>query len=92
MSPPASNTVATGRNNGDSLSDNFRRSMPTLGPLVALVILIIVFSLLNSNFFSLRNATNVLQQAAVLTFWRSVRRSSSRWAASTSPSARLSRW
>jgi ribose/xylose/arabinose/galactoside ABC-type transport system permease subunit len=41
--------------------------MPTVGPLVALVILIIVFSLLNSNFFSLRNATNVLQQAAVLT-------------------------
>ena len=41
--------------------------MPTLGPLVALVILIIVFSLLNGNFFSLRNATNVLQQAAVLT-------------------------
>ena len=34
---------------------------------VALAILIIVFSLLNSNFFSLRNATNVLQQAAVLT-------------------------
>ncbi len=41
--------------------------MPTLGPLVALVILIIVFSLLNGNFFSIRNATNVLQQAAVLT-------------------------
>jgi len=35
--------------------------MPTVGPLVALVILIIVFSLLNGNFFSLRNATNVLQ-------------------------------
>jgi ribose/xylose/arabinose/galactoside ABC-type transport system permease subunit len=67
MSLPASNTVATGRNDGDSLSDNFRRSMPTVGPLVALVILIIVFSLLNGNFFSLRNATNVLQQAAVLT-------------------------
>ena len=41
--------------------------MPTVGPLVALAILIIVFSLLNGNFFSLRNATNVLQQAAVLT-------------------------
>jgi ribose/xylose/arabinose/galactoside ABC-type transport system permease subunit len=41
--------------------------MPTLGPLVAVVILIIVFSLLNSNFFSPRSATNVLQQAAVLT-------------------------
>ena len=41
--------------------------MPTLGPSIALVVLIIIFSLLNGNFFSLRNATNILQQAAVLT-------------------------
>jgi ribose/xylose/arabinose/galactoside ABC-type transport system permease subunit len=61
MSPPALNAVPAGRNDGDSLSGNLWRSMPTLGPLVALVILIIVFSLLNGNFFSLRNATNVLQ-------------------------------
>jgi ribose/xylose/arabinose/galactoside ABC-type transport system permease subunit len=67
MSPPALNAVPAGRNDGDSLSGNLWRSMPTLGPLAALVILIIVFSLLNGNFFSLRNATNVLQQAAVLT-------------------------
>jgi hypothetical protein len=48
MGPPALNTVPAGRNDGDSLRGGLRRSMPTLGPLVALVILIIVFSLLNA--------------------------------------------
>jgi ribose transport system permease protein len=62
--PSAASTKLTG---GGSLAGSIRRSAPTLGPSIALVVLIIIFSSLNSHFFSLGNATNVLQQAAVLT-------------------------
>ncbi len=67
MNQAASNAALAKRTSNNSPWANLRRSGPTLGPVVALVILTIVFSLLNGNFFSLRNATNILQQAAVLT-------------------------
>jgi ribose transport system permease protein/putative xylitol transport system permease protein len=46
-----------------------QRRWPTLavaGPWLALVLLIVIFSFLNGNFFSVRNGINILQQAAVL--------------------------
>jgi ribose transport system permease protein/putative xylitol transport system permease protein len=43
-----------------------RPTLAALGPWLAIICLIIVFSLLNGNFFSVRNAINILQQAAVL--------------------------
>ncbi len=43
-----------------------RVSLADAGPYIALVVLIVIFSLLNSHFFSLRNLVNILQQAAVL--------------------------
>jgi ribose/xylose/arabinose/galactoside ABC-type transport system permease subunit len=67
MNQAASNAALAKRGDDGSSWDNLRRSMPTLGPVIALIILTIVFSLLNGNFFSLRNATNICQQAAVLT-------------------------
>jgi ribose/xylose/arabinose/galactoside ABC-type transport system permease subunit len=41
-------------------------SLADAGPYIALIVLIVIFSLLNSHFFSLRNLVNILQQAAVL--------------------------
>src|ERR1700744_746611 len=67
MNQAASNAALAKRGDDGSSWGNLRRSMPTLGPVIALIILTIVFSLLNGNFFSLRNATNICQQAAVLT-------------------------
>jgi ribose/xylose/arabinose/galactoside ABC-type transport system permease subunit len=67
MSRAASTAASTKLAGGGSLAGNLWRSAPTLGPVIALVVLIIIFSALNSHFFSLGNATNVLQQAAVLT-------------------------
>jgi ribose transport system permease protein len=67
MSRAASTAASTKPAGGGSLANSLLRSAPTLGPVIALVVLIIIFSALNSHFFSLGNATNVLQQAAVLT-------------------------
>src|SRR3984957_16815429 len=67
MSRAASTATSTKPADGGSLASSLLRSAPTLGPTIALVVLIIIFSTLNSHFFSLGNATNVLQQAAVLT-------------------------
>jgi ribose transport system permease protein len=67
MSRAASTAASTKPADGGSLASSLLRSAPTLGPVIALVVLIIIFSTLNSHFFSLGNATNVLQQAAVLT-------------------------
>jgi ribose transport system permease protein len=67
MSRAASTAASTKPADGGSLASSLLRSAPTLGPAIALVVLIIIFSTLNSHFFSLGNATNVLQQAAVLT-------------------------
>ncbi len=67
MNQAASSAASTKLTGGSSLAGSIRRSVPTLGPSIALVVLIIIFSLLNSHFFSLGNMTNVLQQAAVLT-------------------------
>jgi ribose/xylose/arabinose/galactoside ABC-type transport system permease subunit len=67
MNRAASTAASTKQTGGDPLVGNLWRSAPTLGPVIALVVLIIIFSTLNSHFFSLGNATNVLQQAAVLT-------------------------
>jgi ribose/xylose/arabinose/galactoside ABC-type transport system permease subunit len=67
MTQAAPSAASTKLTSGGSLADSIRRSAPTLGPSIALVVLIIIFSSLNSHFFSLGNATNVLQQAAVLT-------------------------
>jgi ribose transport system permease protein len=67
MSRAASTAASTKPAGGGSLASSLLRSAPTLGPVIALVVLIIIFSALNSHFFSLGNATNVLQQAAVLT-------------------------
>jgi ribose/xylose/arabinose/galactoside ABC-type transport system permease subunit len=67
MSRAASTAASTKLTGGDSFAGNLLRSAPTLGPVIALVVLIIIFSALNSHFFSLGNATNVLQQATVLT-------------------------
>jgi predicted ABC-type sugar transport system permease subunit len=67
MNQAASNAALAKRSSDGSIWASLRRSMPTLEPLLALIILTVIFSLLNSNFFSLRNATNILQQAAVLT-------------------------
>jgi ribose/xylose/arabinose/galactoside ABC-type transport system permease subunit len=44
-----------------------RLTLASVGPWVALVALVAIFSALNGNFFSLRNAVNIVQQAAVLT-------------------------
>ena len=67
MNRAASTAASTKLTGGGPLAGNLWRSAPTLGPVIALVVLIIIFSALNSHFFSLGNATNVLQQAAVLT-------------------------
>ncbi len=67
MNRAASTAASTKSTGGGSHAESLRRSAPTLGPVIALVVLIIIFSALNSHFFSLGNATNVLQQAAVLT-------------------------
>ena len=67
MNRAASTAASTKQTGGGPLAGNLWRSAPTLGPVIALVVLIIIFSALNSHFFSLGNATNVLQQAAVLT-------------------------
>jgi ribose/xylose/arabinose/galactoside ABC-type transport system permease subunit len=67
MTRAASTAASTKLTGGDSFAGSLLRSAPTLGPVIALVVLIIIFSALNSHFFSLGNATNVLQQAAVLT-------------------------
>jgi ribose/xylose/arabinose/galactoside ABC-type transport system permease subunit len=67
MSRAASTAASTKLAGGGLLAGSLLRSAPTLGPVIALVVLIIIFSALNSHFFSLGNATNVLQQAAVLT-------------------------
>src|SRR5580692_4228738 len=67
MTRAASAAALTKLGGGGSLPAKFWRSAPTLGPVIALVVLIVIFSALNSHFFSLGNVTNVLQQAAVLT-------------------------
>jgi ribose/xylose/arabinose/galactoside ABC-type transport system permease subunit len=67
MNRAASTAASTKQTGGGPLVGNLWRSAPTLGPVIALVVLIIIFSALNGHFFSLGNATNVLQQAAVLT-------------------------
>jgi ribose transport system permease protein len=67
MTRAASTAASTKQTGGGSLVGGLWRSAPTLGPVIALVVLIVIFSALNSHFFSLGNATNVLQQAAVLT-------------------------
>jgi ribose/xylose/arabinose/galactoside ABC-type transport system permease subunit len=67
MTRAASAAALTKLARGGSLPAKFWRSAPTLGPVIALVVLIVIFSALNSHFFSLGNVTNVLQQAAVLT-------------------------
>jgi ribose/xylose/arabinose/galactoside ABC-type transport system permease subunit len=67
MTRAASAAALTKLGGGGSLPAKFWRSVPTLGPVIALVVLIVIFSALNSHFFSLGNVTNVLQQAAVLT-------------------------
>ena len=38
----------------------------TVGPWLALIVMVLVFSTLNSRFFSVGNALNIFQQAAVL--------------------------
>ena len=43
-----------------------RVPLSVAGPWIALIVMIIVFSLLNPRFFSIGNATNILQQASVL--------------------------
>ncbi|MBN9023750.1 MAG: ABC transporter permease, partial [Rhizobiales bacterium] len=43
-----------------------RVPLTVAGPWIALIVMIIVFSLLNPRFFSIGNATNILQQASVL--------------------------
>jgi ribose transport system permease protein/putative xylitol transport system permease protein len=45
---------------------NLRQTLVAFGPWIALVCLVIIFSLLNGNFFSIRNGVNILQQASVL--------------------------
>jgi len=44
----------------------FRISAAALGPWLALIVMIAVFSMLNGRFFTIGNALNILQQAAVL--------------------------
>lgn len=44
-----------------------RTTLAVFAPWIALACLVIVFSTLNANFFSLRNLVNILQQASVLT-------------------------
>ena len=44
-----------------------RLTAASVGPWIALVALVVIFSTLNGNFFSVRNAVNIVQQAAVLT-------------------------
>jgi ribose transport system permease protein len=43
----------------------FRGSAPTIGLLIAMVALIIIFSFLSERFFSVANAQNILSQAAI---------------------------
>ena len=67
MTRAASTAASTTPAGSGSLPSSLWRSAPTLGPAIALIVLTIIFSALNSHFFSLGNATNVLQRAAVLT-------------------------
>jgi ribose/xylose/arabinose/galactoside ABC-type transport system permease subunit len=63
---PSAAAAAAGRLSEVRQPQGRRISVAALGPWLALIVMITVFSMLNGRFFTVGNAVNVLQQAAVL--------------------------